>query len=66
VKSQNDLGWRGSTYSGSSGNCVEIVVKDITIGVRDSKQQERGPVLEFSSAAWKAFLAAAKDGEFDA
>jgi uncharacterized protein DUF397 len=57
--------WHKSSYSNSSANCVEIAVKEITIGVRDSKQHGRGPVLEFSSAAWKAFLTAAKNGEYD-
>ncbi len=57
--------WRKSSYSASSGNCVEVAVKDITIGVRDSKLHGRGPVLKFSSAAWKVFLTAAKNGEYD-
>jgi uncharacterized protein DUF397 len=33
--------------------------------VRDSKQHGRGPVLEFTHDQWKAFIRAAKDGEFD-
>jgi Domain of unknown function (DUF397) len=57
--------WRKSSYSGNSANCIEVAVKDITIGVRDSKLHGRGPVLEFSSAAWKAFVTAAKTGEYD-
>jgi hypothetical protein len=32
--------------------------------IRDSKDR-RGPELEFSSAAWTAFLDAVKSGEFD-
>ena len=58
-------GWRKSSYSNSSGNCVEVTTFDAVVGVRDSKQHGRGPVLEFTPAAWEAFIRAAKDGEFD-
>ncbi len=58
-------GWRKSSYSGGNGNCVEVADCDDHIRVRDSKQHGRGPVLEFTRAEWKAFLQAAKDGEFD-
>ncbi len=57
--------WRKSSNSGNSGNCVEVSTKSLTVGVRDSKQNGRGPVLEFSASAWEAFLAAAKNGKFD-
>jgi len=57
--------WHKSTYSNSSANCVEVATMQRAVGVRDSKQHGRGPVLEFSPAAWKVFLAAAKDGAFD-
>jgi Domain of unknown function (DUF397) len=58
-------GWRKSSYSNSSGNCVEAAPADAAVGVRDSKQHDRGPVLEFTRTAWAAFIRAAKDGEFD-
>ena len=35
------------------------------VGVRDSKQHGRGPILEFTRAAWESFIRAAKDGKFD-
>jgi hypothetical protein len=57
--------WHKSSYSNSSGNCVEVAAAAAAVGVRDSKQHGRGPVLEFTRAAWGAFLCAAKDGEFD-
>jgi hypothetical protein len=57
--------WHKSSYSNSSGDCVEVATAERMIGVRDSKQHGRGPVLEFTAAAWSAFLAAAKDGKFD-
>jgi Domain of unknown function (DUF397) len=57
--------WHKSSYSNSSESCVEVAPADRRVGVRDSKQHGLGPVLEFGPTAWKAFLAAVKDGEFD-
>jgi Domain of unknown function (DUF397) len=52
-------GWRKSRRSNHSANCVEIgaAPSHDTIGVRDSKQHGCGPVLEFTTPAWRAFLA---------
>ncbi|HCU95455.1 MAG TPA: DUF397 domain-containing protein [Actinobacteria bacterium] len=58
-------GWRKSSHSSGTGNCVEVATADGSVGVRDSKQHGRGPVLEFARAEWKAFIRAAKDGEFN-
>jgi Domain of unknown function (DUF397) len=58
--------WRKSSYSGSSGgNCVEIA-RNLpgVIAVRDSKDPE-GLALVFSPEEWRAFLAGARDGQFD-
>jgi Domain of unknown function (DUF397) len=57
--------WRKSSHSNSSGNCVEVAGAGGTVGVRDSKQHGRGPVLEFSRAEWEAFVRSAKEGQFD-
>jgi len=35
------------------------------IGVRDTKDNGTGPVLIFTSAEWTAFIAGAKEGQFD-
>lgn len=57
--------WRKSTKSGNNGNCVEVRQgRGFAVEVRDSKDKE-GPVLRFNWAEWKAFIAGAKDGEFD-
>ncbi len=61
-----ELVWRKSSYSGGNGgDCVEVAV---TPGggraVRDSKDPH-GPVLEFTKAEWMAFLAGARDRQFD-
>lgn len=58
-------GWRKSSHSNASANCVEIATAGGSVGVRDSKQHGRGPVLEFTRAEWEAFVRAVKDGEFD-
>jgi hypothetical protein len=57
--------WRKSSHSSGTGNCVEVAAADGSVGIRDSKQHGRGPVLEFPRAGWAAFMRAAKDGEFD-
>ena len=59
--------WRKSTYSnGQGGNCVEVAdLADAGRLVRDTKAHGRGPILAFTSAEWRAFVAAVKHGEFD-
>jgi hypothetical protein len=57
------LQWRKSTRSGAS-NCVEVAFLDGRVAVRDSKDQ-RGPMLTFTTAEWRAFLARVRDGAFE-
>jgi hypothetical protein len=58
--SDNFAGWRKSSYSSGDGNCVELAARDRAagpvVGVRDTKRDGRGPVLEFSASAWREFL----------
>jgi hypothetical protein len=56
--------WFKSTRSSGNGNCVEVAIVDDTVGVRDSKDRS-GPVLVFTASEWRAFVAGAKDGQFD-
>ncbi len=56
--------WRTSTYSASSGDCVEVAeLADGCWAVRDSKDRT-GPALIFASSAWAAFTTGVRDGEF--
>ena len=57
-------GWHKSTYSGNANSCVEVArAADGTVGVRDTKQHGRGPVLEFAPGEWQAFLTGIKNAE---
>lgn len=57
--------WRKSSYSGTSGTCVEVA--ELTGGhraVRDSKDPA-GPALTCTPGEWAAFTAGVRSGEFD-
>ncbi|GGP34204.1 DUF397 domain-containing protein [Saccharothrix coeruleofusca] len=57
--------WRKSTHSGAVGNCVELAEVDHdAIALRNSRFPE-GPALVYTRAEIAAFVAGAKDGEFD-
>ena len=49
----------------SDKTCVEVAITADAIGVRDSKDKGRGPVLAFTPDEWASFLNGAKKGEFD-
>ena len=50
-----DRRWRKSSYSGNGGECVEVGHARDVIVVRDTSQDQAGPVLRFSPAAWRRF-----------
>jgi Domain of unknown function (DUF397) len=57
--------WRKSSYSGNSGNCVEVANNlPGIVAVRDSKDR-KGPMLTFTQKAWSEFLQGVRDQEFD-
>lgn len=57
--------WRKSAYSGAVGNCVEVAaLSGGEIAVRNSRDP-KGPALVYTREEIVAFLAGAKDGEFD-
>jgi hypothetical protein len=54
-----------SSFSGPTGNCVEIALLAAGgVAVRNSRDPA-GPALVFTRAEWDAFVCGAKDGEFD-
>jgi hypothetical protein len=55
--------WRKSSYSGGTGNCVEVAGNLPGIAVRDSKDHD-GPALVIPPAAWRALTHRVKGGEF--
>ena len=57
--------WYKSSYSGEEQSCVETAfLPDGRVAVRDSKDRS-GPALVYTPGEWRAFIAGAKDGEFD-
>ena len=57
--------WRKSRHSNPSGNCVELAaLPGGTIAIRNSRHPA-GPALLYPRAAFAAFLAGARDGDFD-
>ncbi|MEU6832471.1 DUF397 domain-containing protein [Nocardia beijingensis] len=57
--------WFKSTRSTGTKDCVEVAHLDGgMVGVRDSKNPT-GPALLFTPGEWDAFVAGARDGEFD-
>jgi hypothetical protein len=55
--------WRKSSYSDGTGNCVEVAAVDGLVAIRDTKQGGRGPLLQFTGAAWQRFLATTKSSK---
>jgi len=50
-----DLYWRKSSYSDNGGNCVEVADDRHCVLVRDTKDDDRGPVLRFPAGTWRRF-----------
>lgn len=55
--------WKKSMRSGQSGQCVEVRLADGAVEVRES--DEPGVVIRTTPEKWAAFVAGAKNGEFD-
>ena len=57
--------WIKSSYSGYQGNCVEVATLPTgEVAVRNSRFPT-GPALVYTRDEMAAFVAGAKDGEFD-
>jgi uncharacterized protein DUF397 len=66
VESTLDLRWRKSSFSGNGGgSCVEVGQDaDGMILVRDTKDRSQ-PMHRYTPDEWRAFVAGARNGEFD-
>lgn len=61
---RENLVWCKAQQSTNNGQCVEIASAAGKIAIRDSKDPD-GPILVYTSAEFSAFLAGARNGEFD-
>jgi Domain of unknown function (DUF397) len=62
--SLGDLHWFKSSFS-AAGNCVEVAhLPGGGVAVRDTKDRAKTPHV-YTRPEWEAFLAGAKNGEFD-
>jgi hypothetical protein len=70
MKVSDELKWRKADACTATATCVEVAKMEYDDGrieywVRDSKQGDGSPKLEFTEAEWAAFLVGARLGEFD-
>jgi hypothetical protein len=54
--------WRKSSYSGNTGNCIEVSGLGPVIAVRDSKNSARR-ALTFPPSAWRRFTMDISDSQ---
>jgi hypothetical protein len=59
-----DACWVKSHHSNAEGNCVEVAQVDGGVAMRNSRDPD-GPALVYTNAEVAAFVAGAKEGEFD-
>jgi hypothetical protein len=60
---QSSLQWTKASACTTS-HCIEVASHGEGMAMRDSKQ-DNGPILTFTAEAWRTFLLAAKNGDFD-
>jgi hypothetical protein len=54
----DDLRWFKSSHSGGNDTCVEVALRpEGSALLRDGTLGDTSPVLRFSPAAWRSFLA---------
>ena len=58
--------WFKSSRSNGQNNCVEVAfLHNGGVAVRDSKDNNQGPVVIFTATEWDAFIGGVTDGEFN-
>ena len=57
--------WIKASKSANGGECVQMRSTTQAVQVRDSKDQDTGPILTLAPAAFTAWLERAKRGELD-
>jgi len=61
-----EMASRKSSHSQEGqNNCAETSIGTAVVYLRDSKLGDASPILTFTPSEWAAFLAGAKNGEFD-
>ncbi|MFB4311724.1 DUF397 domain-containing protein [Actinomadura sp. GTD37] len=56
--------WQKSSHSAPNGDCVEVSRSPQgTIGVRDTKQDGTGPILDFSPQEWATLIKTLRDAD---
>jgi len=60
----SELAWRRASRCSNSG-CVEVLITEHWVVVRDSKRLPDLSALIFDHEEWQAFLDGVKAGEFD-
>lgn len=50
--------WFKSSHSNPSNNCVEVMITDAVVHVRDTKSRHTGLAISVDPRAWRGFLAA--------
>ncbi|MEV0839088.1 DUF397 domain-containing protein [Actinocatenispora sera] len=63
MKFERTGGWVKSSRSADNQQCVEVRFAG-AVGVRDSKDRS-GPTLDVDAAAWRAFVATVRAGQYD-
>jgi hypothetical protein len=58
------LNWKKSTFSGSSGDCVELAIADADVLIRNSNRPDAG-TLTIDGSAMAVWIAAGKMGALD-
>jgi predicted secreted Zn-dependent protease len=61
--SHANLTWH-TALSCNGGSCIKVAASGDIVLIADSKEPD-GPVLAYTPAEWREFLAGAKNGDFD-